>query len=93
MGFTKKENVLKNATSKAFKVRVHPLSQSSMLISMKGLGPESLRVLAEIQGSATDTGTDINNLNEDPDVWQDEPLLDVPDDSLAHAARDMLDTR
>ncbi|KAG6881434.1 hypothetical protein C0992_001082 [Termitomyces sp. T32_za158] len=63
--------------------------------NIQGLGAESLQILAEIQGGATpeDTHHGANIIDDSPDAWEDEVLPSLPEESLAYAARDILDSR
>ncbi|KAG6876186.1 hypothetical protein C0992_000548 [Termitomyces sp. T32_za158] len=61
--------------------------------NIQGLGGESLRVLAEIQGNTSlDPDTEMNDAAPESNDWED-VIPDVPEESLAYAARDMLDSR
>ncbi|KAG6892075.1 hypothetical protein C0992_002011, partial [Termitomyces sp. T32_za158] len=63
--------------------------------NIQGLGPETLQTLAEIQGTASlpTNDADMATVNDfDSDDWED-IIPDAPEESLAHAARDMLDSR
>ncbi|KAG6895281.1 hypothetical protein C0992_002165 [Termitomyces sp. T32_za158] len=55
--------------------------------SIRGLGTQSLQVLAEIQGSASMTA-DNNDIS---DAWEDVPS--PPDDLVTHTAHDIIDSR
>ncbi|KAG6874102.1 hypothetical protein C0992_008124 [Termitomyces sp. T32_za158] len=62
--------------------------------NIQGLSKETRQILAEIWGSSTSEGTfPVDDNNNQPDGWEDEPMPDVPQEYLDFAARDIIDTR